>query len=144
MAIRLNYQSAALRICLDETKNGAFCGRIVGQRLIEPIFFIDINDFVTQVDALLDVQKFPQAFQRIRSFTAKSLPMVPAVHTKEELGNPDAVEAACGSAATFSLQVFSRKNATWQGSIDWLDGAEKQNFNSILEFIKFIDDRLLQ
>ena len=142
MSIRLNYQSAALRVCVDGTEGGRFSGRVVGQRLSTPILFSDINDFVVQVDALLDVQKFPQAFQRIRSFTDKDLPAVPAVQTKEELSDSDAVNSEHGSVMTFLLQIFSRKNASWQGMLDWMDGSEKQRFNSTLELFKFIDARL--
>lgn len=142
MAIQLNYQSAALRVCIDGAENGKLCGRIVAQRLRTPMSFADINDFVVQVDALLDTQKFPQAFQRIRSFTGKSLPPVPAVLTKEELGGRDSVNAAHGRIETFFLQIISRKNASWQGTIDWLDGTEKQYFHSTLEFLKFVDSRL--
>lgn len=142
MSIRLNYQSAALRVCVDGAEDRRFCGRIVGQRLSMPILFTDINDFIVQVDALLDVQKFPQAFQRIRSFTDKNLPEVPAVQTKEELSDLDVVDTAFGSNATFSLQIRSRKNASWQGSIDWMDGSVRQQFDSTLEFVRFVDAHL--
>lgn len=142
MAIRLNYQSAALRVCVDKADGGRFCGRIVGQRLSTPITFTDINDFVVQVDALLDAQRFPQAFQRIRSFTDKDVPFVPAAQTKEELSDSDVVNSAYGSVATFSFQVFSRKNASWQGCIDWMDGSGRRPFDSTLEFLKFVDDQL--
>lgn len=142
MSIRLNYQAAALRVCIDKIENSRFYGRIVGQRLSSPILFTDINNFLVQVDALLDAQKYPKAFQRIRSFTDKSLPEVPAVQTKEELRAAEEVEAVFGAVTTFSLHIFYRQNSTWQGSIDWLDGTEKQQFNSTLEFLKFVDDRL--
>lgn len=142
MAIRLNYQSAALRVCVDKAEDGRFCGRIAGQRLSAPISFADINDFVVQVDALLDAQRFPQAFQKIRTFTDKDVPIVPAAKTKEELSDFDVVNSVCGGIATFSFQVFSRKNASWQGYIDWMNGSEKQRFNSTLEFLKFVDNRL--
>ena len=142
MSIRLNYQSAALRVCIDEVEHGRFCGRITGQRLSSPIFFEDLIDFVVQVDALLDVQKFPQAFQRIRSFTDKVLPSVPAVQTKDELSDLETVVASSGAVTTFSLQIFTRMNASWQGSVDWLDHSDKQHFDSTLELIKIIAARL--
>ena len=112
MAIRLNYQSAALRVCVDKAEDGRFCGRIAGQRLSAPISFADINDFVVQVDAMLDAQRFPQAFQKIRTFTDKDVPIVPAAKTKEELSDFDVVNSVCGGIATFSFQVFSRKTSS--------------------------------
>ncbi len=142
MPIQLNYQSAALRVCVDSTADNRICGRIVGQRISEPILFSDITDFLIQVDALLDVQRFPQAFQRIRSFTDKALPEVPAVLVKEELGDPSDVNATYGQEATFLLQISTRKNASWQGFIDWIDGAGRQTFCSTLEFLKLVDNGL--
>lgn len=144
MSIRLNYQQSALRVCLDSAEDGAFRGRILSLRLSAPINFFDITDFISQVDALLDVQKFPQAFQRIRSFTDKNSPHVPAVLSKEDMLSSEDVQAALGSAATFMLQIFSRQNASWQGAIDWLDGSERQRFSSTLELLKLVDNRLRQ
>ena len=96
------------------------------------------------MDALLDVQKCPQAFQRIRSFTDKDSPDVPAVLTKEDMISTDEIQAALGTAATFMLQIFCRQNASWQGAIDWLDGGERQRFSSTLELLKLVDNRLRQ
>lgn len=142
MAIHFNFQTAALRVCVDSTEGGSFQGRIVGQRISSAINFTDINSFIVQVDTLLDVQRFPQAFQRIRSFTDKDLPDVPAVQTKEELQDFEEVRSEKGAIATFVLQIYSRKNASWQGHIDWLDGSGRIPFNSTLEFLKLVDDTL--
>ena len=142
MAIQLNYQAAALRVCVDTTEDGRYGGRVVSQRLSDPIHFRDITDFVTQIDALLDVQRFPQAFQRIRSFTDKGLPDVPAVTSKEEMSAAEEINAARGTVTTFVVHIFSRRNASWQGAIDWLDGSPRVVFDSTLEFLKAVDDRL--
>lgn len=143
MSIPLNYQNASLRVCVDDAANGVFRGRIIGKRLNSAISFSDINNFVVQVDALLDIQKFPQAFQRIRSFTERDLPDVPAVLTPEELNN-QADDAACGDVATFKLLISTRQNASWQGYIDWMDSGSKQVFSSTLELLRLIDAHLNQ
>ena len=142
MAIQLSYHAAALRVCVDTAEAGCYGGRVVSQRLSDPIHFRDITDFVTQVDALLDAQRFPQAFQRIRSFTDKSLPDVPAVTSKEEMSAAEEVNAAHGAVTTFILQIFSRRNASWQGAIDWMDGSPRQMFDSTLEFLMAADAHL--
>ena len=137
--MRFNYQTAALRICVD---GDGFTGRIVGQRVYSPIHFSDINDFVTQVDALLDAQNFPRAFQQIRTFTDKEQPEVPAALSPEQLSRADDVAGQTGRRATFQLLIRSRQNASWQGCIDWLDGSEKKDFGSTLEFMKLLCDGL--
>ncbi len=137
--MRFNYKTAALRVCVD---GQGFSGRIVGQRVKSAIDFTDINDFVIRVDALLDAQQFPRAFQKIRSFTEKGQPEVPAVLSQEQLSASGEVDAQQGACATFLLLIRSRQNASWQGQVDWLDGAPAQPFGSTLEFMKQICDRL--
>lgn len=141
MSIRFNYQEATLRICVDDMAEGRFCGRIFGQRLREPITFSDLNTFVAQVDALLDAQRFPQAYQQIRSFTDREIPRVPAVMDKEDLSDLETVTAAEGDVMTFALLILSRQNACWQGRLDWLDGSPKMPFASALELIHAVETR---
>lgn len=43
---------------------------------------------------------------------------------------------------TFLLNIYDRQNATWQGSISWVDKNEKQQFRSALELIKLIESAL--
>ncbi len=137
--MRFNYQAAALQICLDDRN---FSGRIEGQRISKPILFGDINDFMVQVDALLDVQKFPRAFQKIRSFTEKEQPEVPAVLSQDQLRENGEENRQSGKYATFTLLIRTRQNASWQGQVDWLDGQPPQQFESTLEFVKQLCKRL--
>lgn len=141
MSIRFNYQEATLRICVDDMTEARFSGRVFGQRLREPITFSDLNTFVAQVDALLDTQRFPQAYQQIRSFTDRESPAVPAVMDKGELSDLGTVNAAEGAVMTFSLLILSRQNACWQGRVDWLDGSPQTAFASALELIHAVETR---
>lgn len=43
---------------------------------------------------------------------------------------------------TFILTVYDRKNATWQGSLTWVEKNEKQQFRSALELLKLIESAL--
>lgn len=40
---------------------------------------------------------------------------------------------------TFMNQILNHQNATWQGTINWLEQNKKQPFRSTLELIKLID-----
>lgn len=44
--------------------------------------------------------------------------------------------------ASFLIQVQFRQNATWQGSIQWLDKKKTQRFRSTLELIQLMDSAL--
>ena len=43
---------------------------------------------------------------------------------------------------TFLLPIYNRQNATWQGTVTWVDRNEKQQFRSALELIKLIESAL--
>ena len=47
-----------------------------------------------------------------------------------------------GEAATFALRILFRQNASWQGSITWLEGEAEQSFRSVLELILLMDSAL--
>lgn len=47
-----------------------------------------------------------------------------------------------GKRGTFLLNIYNRQNATWQGTVTWVDMNEKQQFRSALELIKLIESAL--
>ena len=40
---------------------------------------------------------------------------------------------------TILVQILSRRNATWQGTVTWVERNESINFRSALELLKIID-----
>ncbi|MBQ2819515.1 MAG: hypothetical protein IKM67_05230 [Clostridia bacterium] len=40
-----------------------------------------------------------------------------------------------GRLATFSIRLMFRQNASWQGSVSWLEGSSEETFRSALELI---------
>ncbi len=45
---------------------------------------------------------------------------------------------------TFYLRVQYRRNTSWQGTIQWLDGRKSVKFRSVLELTNLIHDAKLQ
>ncbi|MBC8532025.1 hypothetical protein H8696_09220 [Christensenellaceae bacterium NSJ-53] len=43
---------------------------------------------------------------------------------------------------TFVVKVQYRQNASWQGSIRWVEGGVEKNFRSTLELIKLMDNAI--
>ena len=44
-----------------------------------------------------------------------------------------------GDVATFAVRVLFRQNASWQGSILWVEGDREESFRSVLELIFLLD-----
>ena len=138
----LNSPSAALRVCVDQSDNGRISGMVYSQRLTRPMAFSDIGSLVLRLDEVLEKQNFPQAFQHSRSFREHES-RVPAAADPSEGIPLEEVEGAAGALATFTLYVISRRNASWQGWVDWMDGSPRQQFSSALELIRLADERFL-
>lgn len=47
-----------------------------------------------------------------------------------------------GEQATFVVHVQFRQNATWQGTIQWLEEEKSRRFRSMLEMLKLMDEAL--
>jgi hypothetical protein len=144
--LRLNYNSAKLRICVDSVDGSVIGGRVYSGRLKEPLVFLDLNGLVLRLDRLMDEQNYPQAFQRKRTFRTAA----PAsrknkadIDTAAEDDRPymdeETVARAAGEKATFVLRVLSRQNTNWQGHVDFLDGAGNREFESELGFLTLVN-----
>ncbi|MGI6752635.1 MAG: hypothetical protein ACOX4U_08545 [Anaerovoracaceae bacterium] len=42
----------------------------------------------------------------------------------------------------FLIRIHNNQNATWQGTVTWLDKNSKENFRSLLEMIRLLDSAL--
>lgn len=54
----------------------------------------------------------------------------------------DIFKEQSGEQATFVVHVQFRQNATWQGSIEWLEEKTNRKFRSMLEMMKLMDEAL--
>ncbi|WP_418752095.1 hypothetical protein [Frisingicoccus sp.] len=43
---------------------------------------------------------------------------------------------------TFIIQIKGTENATWQGTVDWVEKKEKVAFRSALELIRLMDSSI--
>jgi len=144
--MKLNQSNSALRVCVDSATDGQLSGRVLGERLENPLIFKDISNLLLQIDDLLNVQDYPRAFQHKRSFGAEEKATAPP--PAELVGNfmsKKMVEDSSGEIATLTVQVVTRQNTTWQGNIVWLDGRlPSQEFRSALEFVRIVHNTLIK
>ena len=147
MSLKLNYSTSAFRVCVDDLNDHFLSGRIASQRLTELIPFSDANHLISQLDAAMDTQQFPKAFQKLRTFSDSNTPEfpqdIPVAMSADEMMPEEHISTLHGKKATFLLCITMRRNASWQGVVDWLDGSPRQTFSSTLEFLNSLDQHLI-
>ena len=141
MPAKMNHYDAAIRICVDRMTDGRVNGFLTSRRLTAPVPFTDLGSLVLQIEEILNRQCFPQAFERTRSFRPATPSELPVAEDLSSGLSREEVEAARGAVDTFLVYVITRRNTTWQGFVDWLDGA-RSDYASALELLRLVDQHL--
>ena len=131
-------------VCVDSVDERHAGGRIfTNYSGDDPMDFFDLGGLVIDLDSFYDSINFPQASVKLRSFPSKNQTYNPwnEVVGMSEIKDINIAEHR-GQVATFLVQVQYRQNATWQGTLMWVEKNQKRNFRSALELIKLMDDTL--
>ena len=120
-------------IYVDSYENGVPEGRfcISADNVIQT--FHSLTQLLKGIKEELDEAKFPQAFDEIRQFQDPRKQS----HEAERESN-----TCPGAEATFAVRILFRQNASWQGTIKWVDGKQEESFRSVLELILLMDNAL--
>lgn len=119
-------------VCVDSYQNGVPQGRFFNPYMSAEQSFQSLTQFLQGMESVLEKMDFPKAFTVTRTFAP--LPQYP---TGPPLGS-----CRPGAAATFQVRILFRQNASWQGSITWLEGKREQSFRSVLELILLMGSAL--
>ena len=120
-------------VCIDSYVDGVLDGRLYHPQLHSGEQFHSAIQFLQKMERLLDATKFPQAFSTPRAFGASA-----AGKGSAAVGTGPRT----GKIATFTVRVIFRQNASWQGSVAWLEGGSEQRFRSVLELLLLMDSAL--
>ena len=133
-------RSSAVIVQLDPNRNGDLCGRIYSRFYGSGTGFNGIHEFLNACEDLFDTLACPQAAVTERTFREKSAaPM--NTKTVEVVEDMDQIIQSKGKN-TFVINVLFRQNASWQGTIQWVNQNKTQHFRSTLELIKLMDSAL--
>jgi len=129
-----NYSDAyrTTLVCIDEYKDGIPKGRFYNAFLDQGRRFAGVMEFLHQMEDVLEAMEFPKAYTVTRSFSET---------TPQKADLPEG-ERPVGKEATFCLRVLFRQNASWQGSLTWLEGKKEESFRSVLELILLMNSAL--
>lgn len=141
--IRMGMGSAApnlVNICIDRNEETGSAGRVYHNYTKEPKEFRNVVQLLSYLEKFYDEISFPQASVRMRKFAEKQ----PEKERQpvERKTVQDFVLEQRGKRATFLVYVQHRQNATWQGSVMWVETEKSMEFRSALELIMLIDNAL--
>ena len=129
----------AIRICVDAVGSGTFRGRLYHRYAPTPILFAGAEQLLLAAESLFDTWNYPQPGLLARSFSPR-----PAKrgNTRMDRQPIERLSEHAGGRATFTVQVTYRQNATWQGTVTWLEEGKQSHVRSALELIKLMDSAL--
>lgn len=125
--------SRCFKISVNGFENGCLSGIIYHKGAAPGIRFENFLEMMLQMNRILDELEYPKRTMDYRKFGGMKLPE-PPVREYGQLEN--------GKLATFKINVTFRYNASWQGQIIWLEGKEKQEFESFLQMTCWIEQVL--
>ena len=120
-------------VCVDSYDEHVLRGRLYNPHLPEGTSFRSTMEFLLRMEDLLDDMRFPQSFSAVRSFGAPP---------ERTAASPPAAERQEGQRATFAVRVLFRQNASWQGSLTWLEEGKEESFRSVLELLLLMHSAL--
>ena len=118
-------------------------GELHSRYLETPYVFNNLFQMVHKMEDIFDTNGFPQAFLSPRSFSGGKRGLKKQNSESYNDMNQNSNVDSQGAKCTFEISVRFRQNATWQGQILWAERNMKQNFRSVLEMLRLMDEALL-
>ncbi len=118
-------------VCIDSYRESVPQGRFYNPYMEAEQSFQSLTQFLQGMESVLETMDFPKAYTAIRTFA----PM-----PRHSTGPPGQCQP--GKQATFAVRILFRQNASWQGSVTWLEGKQEQSFRSVLELILLMGSAL--
>jgi len=129
-------------------EGGFIRGELQSQYLKAPFVFFDLLRMIEKMEEIFDLKGFPQAFLKPRTFDGAGRAVRKNNYLKnnamKDIMDLKNIEGMDGIKCTFEIAVRFRQNATWQGQITWAEKNLKQNFRSVLEMLRLMDEALME
>ena len=123
-------------IAIDLYDSVEFCGRLYNPFYNQCIQIKSFQQLIKELDTLMDEIGCPMSGMEKRTFTKHSNGAERAVLLM------DKSQATRGKTATFAIRIQYRNNASWQGTIKWIEGDAEECFRSVLELFWLLDSEM--
>ena len=123
-------------IAIDEYNSVDFCGKLYNPFLKQSVEVKSFHHLIKEIDTLMDEIGCPMSGMEKRSFKKRTQSDERETHISEKAQVPR------GKAATFAIRIQYRNNASWQGTVKWIEGEAEECFRSMLELFWLLDSAL--
>ena len=127
----------SILICVDSYSESLFKGCIYHGSFSDGKTFDNLMQLLHIIESTLDDTGFPRATTEKRRFGAFTPP-----EKGDESDERHDFATKKGKLASFKLKIMFRQNASWQGSLAWLESNTEEPFRSALEMIMLMDSAL--
>ena len=128
-------------LCVDSMEGDFIKGRIYNSYKREPVHFSSMYQIISELEKFYDFLDYPHPSMRGRTFQ-KENQEGNLRQDRVKVMKDNELLSKHGDLGTFIIRVQHRQNSTWQGRITWSDQNKTQNFRSIWEMIKLIENAL--
>ena len=140
-ASRIKNEMCYLRLCIDTHDGGEIRGRLFNAYYRDALFFENCMDMIRQIEYIFDHFDYPHSTMDIRSFETEEdkASHPPVVRVKAAPTKELYTHNVKGDLATLRMRVMFRQNASWQGTLRWMEEGMEEGFQSVLELLMLID-----
>jgi len=137
--IRKIVTNVRYNVCIDNFVDDEAIGAFYHGYSDEPVVFKTYLGMLNCLESAMNMINYPQKTTKGRLFKDSKSDEDKIVKELKKLMSESDVMKNRGEKATFIVEVKYRENATWQGTVKWVEENKEQNFRSALELIKLID-----
>lgn len=142
VASRIRNEMCYIRICIDEYDNGEIRGRLFNAYYKDALFFDNAMEMIRKLDEIFNTFGYPHATMDLRTLETeaeRNLRRSKPSRVRVAPGTKLYTHNVSGNEATLKLRVMFRQNASWQGTVRWVEEELEENFQSVLELMLLID-----
>ena len=123
-------------VCVDGYEDKLLSGRFYYGSPAGEEHFKNAIQLLMLIEQAVGEMAFPDEYSEIRRFDLKCR------FAKDELLEKEHKMPTNGERATVVIKILFRQNASWQGTIQWLQGHREETFRSVYEMLRLMDSAL--
>lgn len=124
-------------VAVDTYSSSVFTARLYNSFYGKTVEIESFHQLLKELDKLMDEIGCPMSGMGKRTFSHIDQDMERAVKKDDEISVPK------GKLATFAIRTQYRNNASWQGTVKWLEGDAEEYFRSMLDLFWLMDSALV-